>query len=131
MSSSETAVNGNVQGPVQSGSFQAPVQTTTVQLIRESLQEELPEELQNTTLRQMILAHIKATQNLEDRIYERDKRDEQERLERQKETDYYRSQLSAYMRDIGARVARVEYAMVFLVAALALAGSLIFLVAMK
>jgi hypothetical protein len=115
----ETTIDGNAEGPVLSGAFSGPTQSTSVHL--HGLQPE------NSTAREIINSMWQIVSSLE----KRQQLDDQERLERQKETDHYRSILTAQIREIAVRVARVEYAVVFLVAALVLAGVLVFLVAMK
>lgn len=117
--SNRTDIDGNAEGPVLSGSFGGPTQSTSVHL--HGLQPE------NSTAREIINSMWQIVSSLE----KRQQLDDQERLERQKETDHYRSILTAQIREIAVRVARVEYAIVFLVAALALGGMLMFLVAMK
>ena len=119
MSSSETNIDGDVDGSVLSGSFSGPTQSTSVHV--HGMRPE------NSTVREVVNSMWQIVSSLE----KRQQRDDQERLERQKETDHYRQLMTAQIRDIGARVVRMEFAFVGLVTALMLAGVLVFLVAMK
>lgn len=74
------ALSGDFAGPVTTG------QNVTV-VVQQAMQAELPPELQNKSLRHMIVGAIAALQHLEDRIYYDKKEDEKERKERQEETD--------------------------------------------
>lgn len=103
---------GDVHGPVQSGTFSAPVQTVNVSI---PVAQELPPELQNVTLKQMVLGVITALQNFEVRYYDDRKADKAEEAEdradrqaRQSEADEHRVAVRVDIKEIGGRLDRLE-----------------------
>lgn len=104
----ETTNLGDVTGPVISGTASGPVGIggSVMVTVQQAAQTELPPELQNATLRQMVVGLIDALQGMEARIYETAQRDAKERRERQLEADAYRARVEQRLERIDAAVNR-------------------------
>jgi hypothetical protein len=162
----KTDIEGDVTNSL-SGSFSGPVttddrtQTQSVSVVvQQAVKQDLPPELQNATLHQMVLGLIQAIQDLEIRLWKTAKTDQEDRKERQgvadtrhEETLVHRESVNAQLdmltiktydtadtvadaavdiREVRARVSRLEILYLILGAAVfILVGFLIFWLVMR
>lgn len=104
---SETTIGGDAAGPVLSGSFSGPAAVgggahiTFQQLVQQEMQQELPVELRNATLRDMILGLGRGVQSLVERMEDHIDAETTERREKQAEH-------AELHRDVTRRLDRLE-----------------------